>query len=317
MIVFSAFTSFLALIPTTGEKLASEIKDKKLMDLWLEEAADEKRRTGTVSPETQAKGMRFFPKQVGERMFPELTETQKNYKEYVDTVPKGETPISMDNWNLVNKMAEQGYYLGDDGSWKAFEGSKAYLDSPEGKAAIKEAELAIVEKQKLETRLPAVIRENQELINYTDRLPDLFNRIIKLSSKNTTGGIFGKSKMAVVGTDQYKLNKLIGELQSFVGLNRLIAVKKAGGTFGSLSENELKLLIDALGSLDPLQTHETTMKTLENIHQNYNDSMTVAKTTFVQEYGEDKWNKASWNTKVKGVTQYKLLPPLGAVKVKS
>ena len=176
---------------------------------------------------------------------------------------------------------------------------------------------AIVEKQKLETRLPAVIRENQELINYTDRLPDLFNRIIELSSKDSTGGVSGKAKSGIVGTDQYKLNNLIGELQSFVGLNRLIGVKKAGGTFGSLSENELRLLIDALGSLDPYQDHKTTMKTLENIHKNYNNSMTVAKTTFVQEYGEDEWNNASWNTKDEGVTQYKLLPPLGAVKLKS
>lgn len=49
------------------------------------------------------------------------------------------------------------------------------------------------------------------------------------------------------------INARLRTLKSTIGLDRLLEIKKQGGTLGALSDTEMVLLVSAAGSLDPLQ----------------------------------------------------------------
>jgi hypothetical protein len=81
---------------------------------------------------------------------------------------------------------------------------------------------------------------------------------------------------------------LIGTVRSVVGLEELIRVKKAGATFGALSDTEMALLISSMGALDGLRDPGPLGKTLDTIMGLYSKAIDRAKGDFRDMYPKAK-----------------------------
>ncbi len=73
----------------------------------------------------------------------------------------------------------------------------------------------------------------------------------------------------IPGTPAYELNNKLDTIRSNVASNALLEIKKAGGTFGALSEKELQLLENKLGKLSVRMSQDELRKNLKQIQQHY------------------------------------------------
>ena len=93
---------------------------------------------------------------------------------------------------------------------------------------------------------------------------------------------------------QYELDERKKNIASAVGLQELIDVKAQGATFGSLTENEMELLISSVGNLNTLLKPEVLGETLDNIIRLYAKGLAASKGEFAELYPDVE---RTWETK--------------------
>lgn len=116
------------------------------------------------------------------------------------------------------------------------------------KKAEGEAEIAVAKRK----AMPAIRDGIQRRLAKMPLLEKTVKKIEQLGKSFTTGGLPGQLLGWSAASDQYVLNREANAIRSLIGLKELIDVKEQGATFGSLTKNELDLLIDSAMALDPL-----------------------------------------------------------------
>ena len=116
-----------------------------------------------------------------------------------------------------------------------------------------------------------------------DRLPILQKNIDEMKTLSEgffTSGTLGKVAGFFPESDQYELDQRIKNIQSAVGLQELIDVKAQGATFGSLTEQEMELLISSVGNLNTLLDPEVLAESLDDIIRLYAKGLETSKREF-------------------------------------
>ena len=108
------------------------------------------------------------------------------------------------------------------------------------------------------------------LAGQTEKL-GIVSQNIDLAINNANGWTTGMmSKLLsnwAAGTPQYNLAKTLESIRSSIGLDRLTELKKAGGTLGSVTQEEHRLLQTDLVNLDASQSPEQLKRNLEIIRK--------------------------------------------------
>jgi hypothetical protein len=106
--------------------------------------------------------------------------------------------------------------------------------------------------------------------------------------KGTTGGVSGQLQsitgLKQVNPDQYELNTQMQVLRGALGIDALITAKKSGATFGSLTENEMDLLISLGGALKDMRDPELLRKTVKQAVTVYSKARKRAEKAFAEKY---------------------------------
>jgi hypothetical protein len=228
------------------------------------------------------------------------------HRNYITAKNQGFAGSFMDYMMVVN-MSKQGVVYtppggsaGAAGSVQVIPDSPAALRAernrlmrltldPEQIEVRKTAEREAARKSKNVEMMPA--RRNAIIVKI-EREPILkktIEEIKRLSKGWTTSGLPGQlfEKFAGASSDQWELERLIGTVRSVVGLEELIRVKKAGATFGALSDTEMALLISSMGALDGLRSPGPLGKTLDIIMGLYSTGIGRAKKDFSEMYPKE------------------------------
>tara|TARA_R110000787_G_scaffold62072_9_gene140501 strand:+ start:3140 stop:4552 length:1413 start_codon:yes stop_codon:yes gene_type:complete len=112
--------------------------------------------------------------------------------------------------------------------------------------------------------------------------------IKELTKSWATGGTLGQMLANRPEADQYLLNKKLEVIKASVGLQELIDIKAAGGTFGALSDTEMTLLISAVGALDPFLPEEELAGVLDDVMRLYSRGLDRRKSDFKDMYPDVK-----------------------------
>ena len=141
--------------------------------------------------------------------------------------------------------------------------------------------------------MPSRLLSIQSKINKLPMLKKNIEIAKKLASSDYTSGLAGQIFAPFGNTEQYKLNSVSKQIEATVGIKELLEVKKQGGTFGALSEKELGLLVNAVGSLDTITDPTIYNATLDNIMNLYEKGISQDKTAFKKMYPKEvaPWDK--------------------------
>ena len=109
-----------------------------------------------------------------------------------------------------------------------------------------------------------------------------------------------------VKSNTNKLKNYLKTIKSSIGVEKLLEVKRQGGTFGALSENELDLLLSLEGPLDQMYPDQL-LDTLRNIQANRQAVMNEMKANFFDEFGGEIQDHGSGQRRTNDdiVNQYK------------
>lgn len=128
-------------------------------------------------------------------------------------------------------------------------------------------EVKRAEKRKEVEEMNKQLRESAALMNtQVNKALDLIDK----SPISTTGLVGGFMKYNPY-SDAGQLDALLNSIQNNIGLDKLVAVKKAGGTFGALSEKELQALQSSLGVLRQSGNPIILRQNLQNVLTHYNN----------------------------------------------
>lgn len=152
------------------------------------------------------------------------------------------------------------------------------------------------EKQKEVEEMNKQLRDSSALMNtQVNQALDLIDKS-PISTTGLVGGLMKYNPYSEAG----KLDALLNSIQNNIGLDKLVAVKKAGGTFGALSEKELQALQSSLGVLrqsgNPLILRQNLQNVLTHYNNLVNDTYPQQQAQTQQEgqkqgsSAEDLWN---------------------------
>lgn len=154
------------------------------------------------------------------------------------------------------------------------------------------------EKQKEVEEMNKQIRDSSALMNtQVNQALDLIDK----SPISTTGLVGGLMKYNPY-SDAGQLDALLNSIQNNIGLDKLVAVKKAGGTFGALSEKELQALQSSLGVLrqggNPLILRQNLQNVLTHYNNLVNDTYPQQQAQTKQQEGQKQGSSAEdlWNS---------------------
>lgn len=126
--------------------------------------------------------------------------------------------------------------------------------------------------------------------NKIDAIPSLeknLNKAIRLSRSEFVGGNIGRAGALLSPSgDQRNLDVTVKQFKSLVGLDKLVAIKKEGGTLGALSESEMELLIATAGSLDTLADMDTLRENLRTVVNLYKKGIAGEINVFNEIYSD-------------------------------
>ena len=126
--------------------------------------------------------------------------------------------------------------------------------------------------------------------NKIDAIPSLeknLKKAIRLSRSEFVGGNIGRaSRYASPSGDQRNLDNTVKQFKSLVGLDKLVAIKKEGGTLGALSESEMELLVATAGSLDTLADMDTLRENLRTVLNLYKKGIAGEINVFNEIYSD-------------------------------
>jgi hypothetical protein len=109
----------------------------------------------------------------------------------------------------------------------------------------------------------------------------------RAKTNNLTTGFLGNVLSNWGGTDANDLREIVSTIKSNMSLDKLIELKKAGGTLGALSDAENKKLETAIGSLEQSQTKEQFLKNLNRVEVQYNKSIKSIEDEYRRTYKKD------------------------------
>ena len=111
-------------------------------------------------------------------------------------------------------------------------------------------------------------------------------------ARNQTGfwttGFAGARLANLEGTGAYDLKETISAIRANVGFDKLQAMRdmsKTGGALGNVSNVEIKLLTDSLGSLDTAQSEDQFLEQLKRVEDQITESWGRVTDAFEQDYG--------------------------------
>ena len=126
--------------------------------------------------------------------------------------------------------------------------------------------------------------------NKIDAIPSLeknLKKAIRLSRSEFVGGNIGRAGALLSPSgDQRNLDNTVKQFKSLVGLDKLVAIKKEGGTLGALSESEMELLISTAGSLDTLADMDTLRENLRTVLNLYKKGIAGEINVFNEIYSD-------------------------------
>jgi len=150
--------------------------------------------------------------------------------------------------------------------------------------ASKEAEKKAIRTAENVKMMPA---RRGDIMTKIERFPALkkaISDVKELSRGFMTSGVTGQVLSNIAGTDQYALEAKLQTVKSAVGLEELIRVKAAGGTFGALSDTEMTLLISAVGALDGNLPPDQLGPVLDEVERLYSKGLERKKSDFAEMY---------------------------------
>jgi len=224
-----------------------------------------------------------------------------HYKAWRDTGYKAPAPMSFDQWNSASSGAMPGQ---NPPVAAAASGSAPNVPASQVPRTLAEAQAAKTLSQ--ETVKKQVARRSKELeampgrrariMSQINRLPILRKNIAdakKLAGGWFTSGLPGQLLAPFGFSDQFELNQVASQIQSAVGLKELVAIKEQGGTFGALSEKELELLINTVGSLNTIRNGQKFSDTLDDVDRLFQKTLVQDKAAFKTMYPDEKvpWDK--------------------------
>lgn len=165
----------------------------------------------------------------------------------VPGMPGGQSPVPISGQTPIPPGGPQGIPVAD------MPGTEALPENPPN-GGISAVSLPPSPEQQKE-KDQAITTQSRKIVGQLDRLKNLRSTVADLKEKADswfTGGNVGQVLQGYAGSDQYAMNTKAREIQALVGLDELIRAKDQGATFGSLTENEMSLLIAKAGTLDPL-----------------------------------------------------------------
>lgn len=171
---------------------------------------------------------------------------------------------------------------------------------PEDPVVIKQKEDAKRASKQAE-QMPGI---RKGIVTKMDRLPILkrtVDEVKALSEGWLTSGVPGQIMAGISSSDQYEMNAKMTTLKSAVGLNELIEIKKAGGTFGALSDTELALLISSAGSLDTNLGPDVLGPIMDDVIRLYEKGINTMKSDFSTRYPDATvpWKNGEWGIRKK------------------
>lgn len=118
-----------------------------------------------------------------------------------------------------------------------------------------------------------------EAIAYIKDHPDSYGFV--------ASGVMGHGAKDVAGTPANKLAALLGTVQSNVGFNALHDIKSGGGSLGSVSDSEEKLLQSTISSIDQGQDANTIIAHLMKIKATLAGGSNRLKAAYRNQFGEN------------------------------
>ena len=109
-----------------------------------------------------------------------------------------------------------------------------------------------------------------------DAIEDSLGLIKKDSFYNPVAGLGAETAVKLGGTDAADLEASLSTITSSIGFDRLQKMREdspTGGALGAVSENELRQLNAALGSISQKQSPEQLEKNLKKIRTHYQNSV--------------------------------------------
>lgn len=118
-------------------------------------------------------------------------------------------------------------------------------------------------KQNYLNSMRSNLEKSDVILSYIDQALDILN-------KNPLAAGYG-SYIGKINpySDAGKLQSLLASIKGNVGLKQLIESKAEGATYGALSEKELQMLQDVMGSLNQNQNPAVLTQVLNNVRNNY------------------------------------------------
>lgn len=111
----------------------------------------------------------------------------------------------------------------------------------------------------------SALAKSQNVLNNIESARDLVG--------GTTTGALGAITRNIPGFDGFDLAQKVDTIRANLGIDELLRVKAAGGTFGALSDTELNVLQNSIANLNQAQSQEEFQTQLTVIEQQYQRTM--------------------------------------------
>lgn len=176
---------------------------------------------------------------------------------------------------------------------------------PELKAKNKAAEKKAEYEQKLIEMKPQAEMAIENAYDSRDNTSKYINKAIG-SAKYWSTGLISQAAGSIGNTDSRKLRGYLDTIRASIGLEALQALKSAGGTLGSVTEAEHKLLRDKWTSLDQATSPEELKERLIDLQNQIDRSWDRVRLAYKKTYGKDyevAKTQARGNKKITEMTQ--------------
>lgn len=215
-------------------------------------------------------------------------------------LPDTDSPMSVKEWNYFSKLpeGEQQQYLTMKRANQYLDGGTAYtrpnpLNPTAPPVQVVPKDLEGAERAKKTGELGAVganalpkTRASLESIEATNKLvSDTIDKAVAKSGAWTTG-FMGSVSGHIPGSASNDLRATLETIKANLGFEKLTELRKnspTGGALGSVSEQENKLLQNAMGSVEQSQTREQLISNLREIQRMRAESIQKLRAAYEQD----------------------------------
>lgn len=165
---------------------------------------------------------------------------------------------------------KQGNYAGDQ--WT--KGKKGWLNVGGEDMVLKGSE---AEREWLKDNSKEM-HNNDVILRGASTVPVDIDRALKLiDSDPSITGFSGGMISHIQGTPAYDLKELIGSVQSQIGIDTLLDIKRSGAGLGQVPQTQLEMLSSILGNLNQAQSKDQLIFNLRRVKELYNGILDKAR----------------------------------------